>query len=500
MMASKKETPLYRVSTDAKLPVSSREGPLWKERLKQCQAAYKGVWEGWDKSFAYYNFNHTKELLTDKFGTFRAGDGSENIVFGNISTVLPSIYTKNPDIVIHHDDAEDDAVVKVIEKVINARIRKPAINLKAKMRRAAMFTELTNFGVLKLNYTAPGDDREAATEKLVEITEQLKKAKSEKEIEELKGQISVLDETFEISEPAGVSLINIHSHNLIVDPNCEYADLSDADWVIERTLINTAYLKARFTTPSKDGKTDMLVFNPKHEAKFGVSEHQMQEGVDTGLTYLADSIDSEAENYKNFESNERRAYQHKTMTQCYYVWDKVRRRVLLFTDDFAWPLWVWDDPLKLSQFFPYFILQFYLSTGNIVTGGEVQYYLDQQDEINDINRKITRLRRTVFDYFLYDKNASDGSDIANLLNAIREETKLPGKQKSVGVKLQENQKIDDIIFPIIPPAAELQQLFDKGPALAAVDRVSAMSDALRGEQFKTNTTEDAVQVVALPRS
>jgi hypothetical protein len=113
-----------------------------------------------------------------------------------------------------------------------------------------------------------------------------------------------------------------------------------------------------------------------------------------GIVLEAMATGSEVEAHTDAE---RRAYQQMYYTECVLVWDKYFRRVYLFhRDDWTWPIWVWDDPLNLARFFPYFIIGFGFSTGGTVNVGDTAYYLDQQDEINDINRQWTRIRRTIF--------------------------------------------------------------------------------------------------------
>jgi hypothetical protein len=93
-------------------------------------------------------------------------------------------------------------------------------------------------------------------------------------------------------------------------------------------------------------------------------------------------------------------------TEVWYVWDKITRRVFLFhSNDWTWPLWVWDDPFKASRFFPYFALTFHESVEGMLGKGEVTYYLDQQDALNEMNAAEAKARKDLLGRIIYHKQA-----------------------------------------------------------------------------------------------
>jgi hypothetical protein len=83
--------------------------------------------------------------------------------------------------------------------------------------------------------------------------------------------------------------------------------------------------------------------------------------------------------------NNVKAFKAAQYTKVWYVWDKTTRRVLMFADNkWTWPIWVWDDPLKLPRFFPYFRLWFHESVNSNCTKGRSHLLLgsaryDQRD-------------------------------------------------------------------------------------------------------------------------
>jgi hypothetical protein len=58
--------------------------------------------------------------------------------------------------------------------------------------------------------------------------------------------------------------------------------------------------------------------------------------------------------------------------------------------------------------------------------------------------------------------------------------------------MPEGMKIQDVIMAPPLPNLQYKELFDKTPIYAVVDRISSSNDILRGAQFKTNTTNDAI--------
>jgi hypothetical protein len=483
--------PLYRVFKGSKIPVSKSTGKMWKARMDAAVAAYDVIYGVWNECFAYYN-NHQGKSLNTPRGVFKRGDSSENIVYSNLNVMLPAVYSKDPDITCNTNDEGDSDFAKTLQAVLNAFFtRRGQLNAKSKFKRAVGFALLTNFGILKIDWTRKDDSTEMANKQLQEISQRLVEAKTTQELEEIYGQIEALEGSMEIFTKSGPGIKNILPQNLIIDPNAEDDDGCDAAWQIERAYFPTAFLTAKYTQPfegedERDDKTRSLVYKPTHIASFDKAGKR-----DDGLGMVLNALD--ANQVTEHQNEERTGYMNLYYTECYIVWDKMTKRVFLFHgDDWTWPLWVWDDPLNISRFFPYFIVSFGMSTGGTVSVGETAYYLDQQDEINDINRQVAKIRRTVFDFFYYNSDACTKDEVEKFINAIRGQGKGGTNEHIVGVRAGEG-KIADLIQAFVPPQLQAEALFNKEPIINSINRISNTSDALRGTQFKTNTNKDAVQ-------
>lgn len=480
--------PLYRVYEGSRIAIGRAVGPMFQKKRDAALKAYEHPFKVWEECFSYYNADNLTTLSTSR-GSFVRGDCMENVIYSNLNVMLPACYSKDPDIACSTTDEQDEEFCKTLQAVINALFkRKDGLNAKSKIKKATGMGLLTNFGVFKLDFTRKDDSREYAISEMTRLTDALAKAKTQEQVDRLYGQFAALERNMEVLRPSGFSLKNILPHNLLVDPYAEQADGLDAEWMMERCFFQTNFLTAAYTKKEEDDEDDteegrVLVYKPTHKARFDTGGDR-----DDGLGIVMDAIDGTNDLPTSHQTDERHAYTSMYFTECWFVWDRVFRRLYLFHgDDWTWPIWVWDDPLKITRFYPYFIMGFSMSTGGTVTSGEVAYMLDQQDEINDIARQRAKIRRTIFDFFYYNSDKVTRAEAEKFIKAVRGD----GDEHILGVKAGES-KISDMLEAFVPPAAQYEKLFDKQPTLDTINRITNTSDALRGVQFKTNTNVAAV--------
>ena len=485
-----KPEPLYRIYEGSKVPVSKALGNRFKSMRDAALKANEVVLNAWNEVLRYYN-NHQMKAAASSNGSFTRGDGTENIIYSNINVMLPATYGKDPDFVVNTTDSEDEAFAKTSRTLLNRLFKdKKYLNAKPKIRKATGFALLTNAGILALDYTQKDDSREAANEQMMAITKELREAKNQQELDAVYGRLEALEASLQIFEESGPLLKHVLPQNWLCDPFADDPDGLDANWQMERTWMSTSFLKQRYLKPcegEEDGEAFVYLFKPTHKARFDEMGGEKNDAMNIVLDALGTDV-------VDYEEQERSAYRTMYYTECWKVWDKTTRRVYLFAaDDWSWPLWVWEDPFRLTQFFPYFLISFGMSTGGTVSVGETSYYLDQQDEINTINREVNRIRRAIFKYWFYNSNKISRPEVEKFIDAINGKATGADYKGAVGVDLPEGQNIKDMLFSIDPPSVEYEALFNKEPLLNAVNRISNTSDAIRGVQFKSNTTDDAVQ-------
>lgn len=483
------DVPLYRVVGDSRIPVSRSAGALWQSRKDRGVASRKDTEENWDEAIRYYDNDQSAHRRSIDGGagnrpSRRMSEGwteTENVVFSNCSIMVPMLYSKNPNITVTTDIDANEGRARGVERLINKLLSKktaPGLNLKPKMRRAVLTALLTNSAFVKIGWIAKDDGSEAAIAQLQQLSSELANAKNKKEILEIEGKLQALEERIALLSPSGPTCRNLMPHRVIVDDTAAEPSGDDANWMMEWDYLPTGYINAVYAT--KQGEQFRSVYEPTHVLHSGDAGHAIEETVNN-FKLVGDALDANSHGYTNVS-----AFKAAQYTKVWYVWDKTTRRVMLFADNnWKWPLWVWDDPLKLPRFFPYFRLWFHEAVNSQAPKGEVSYYLDQQDTINDINSEVSRGRQWAKRNILYNKDTIDQSDV---------ETVLRGDDGTArGISIPEGTKIQDHIFSFVPPSITMPELFNSDSKFAAINRITGIHEAMRGGQFKTNTTNKAVQ-------
>jgi hypothetical protein len=488
--------PVYQiVSTDSKIPVAKAHGKLWQSRKKQALSKRTGrdLGRAWDEALSYYR----NDQIKDRVSTGGDSDGNEeharrmtrrfseteNIVFANTSALVPVLYAKNPRAEFTANDKDDEALAGVLEKLIARLMSKkaaPGINLKQKVRKSVVMCTLTNAAYMEIGYTFREQSSDRALEDLARLSQELVKAKTPQDVRAVEGRIEALEQTVDLLRPAGPWAKFRRPHDVLIDPDSIEDDHSDARWLMIRDFISTSYLNARFR--EQKGDTKVSLYKPTHVVQAGESGENSAEHEINNYS-LFDS--SEKAGAASFGYGDEQSYQRAQRTECWWVWDKTTRRVMLYADnDWDWPVWVWDDPYHLQGFFPVYKLQFYTDPEEPMSKGEVTYYLDQQDAVNQINSEFKQARQWARRNLFFDKNKVSKDEVEKMIKG--------DEDVAVGVDVPEGMNLKDFVVAIVPPSMQFVQLFDKKPILEAIDRVSSVQPVMRGVEFKTNTTNQAI--------
>jgi len=490
------DQPIYRMLGESKIPVSKHRGPLWRSRYDQSKSAMSKSTDAWNEAYRYYRHDHTRNN-TSRTGEDNASggkslngsfDSTENIVFANVSALVPLLFTKNPDAEFTCEDDEDQKQARVVEKLVNVLAAKkttPGLNLKRKVKRNIVSTSLCNIGWFEVGYTLREQSSEAALEEVQRLSLELEKAESQKDIKEIEGKLLALEETIDMLTPAGPWVKVRRPDQIIVDTTATDLDLSGpCNWVMIEDLMYTSLLRARYGRKKPGTDEWESVFSPTNVIKAGVSPDQGDRGQTDNFQLFSYSTSE----HTKYGYADQRSFLAAQMTKVVYVWDKVTRRVELYNcNDWCYPLWVWDDPYSLDQFFTVVPMEFHTDPITMYAKGEVTYYLDQQDDINIINNEWAKVRKFAAGKVVFDKNSiKDGSMLESLIAGTLD-------TNTLGVDLPEGKKIGDVLGPLLPPSAEAIKFFDKKPVLEAIDRLSGVASVQRGVEYKTNTTNKAIE-------
>lgn len=485
-------TPTYRVYGESKIPVSESESKLWSIRKDQALKVMEDVKDQWEITYKYFNTDHV-DIRDDGSFDYKTdtklrnnNNCTENLVWANNIGMIPTLYSQDPAIEVTNNKDKDEELNKMstmIERLVNVLLKRrsaPGLHIKPKARKAILNALLTNRGIIKIGYNFKIDGNENLIQEIKQLGEQLSEAKDVNEVKDIEGKIQALEETINLNTQSGPYAKHIRPFDLLIDPQALEQDGTDANWIMEREFIPTEYLKAKFGIDDEDDNTVKSIYNP--DKVLPVNTKELSENDDED-NVLADENISSYQNlgYDNYEN-----YKKSCLTECYWVWDKVKRRVYLYSNKcWNFPIWVWEDPYQLDEFFPYYVLNFHESPNASLCKGETSYYLDQQDTINMINSQLVKMREFGFNHYLYDANSGvEAKEIEKWLN---------GKQSVVGIRLPPNKKIDEILYAGSIPTDKNQALYDKSDLQRVVDMISGTDATTRSGEYKTNTTNLAIQ-------
>ena len=487
-----KEEPIFRMLGNAKIPVSKATGKLWESRIDQATTARQDIEKCWDEAYAYYDndqMSHRNASTGTSGGNKRftrhLGDSwseTENVVFSNISTILPMLYAKNPTAEFTASNEDNKELANLLSTVINKLFNtkhSPGVNLKSKARRGILNALLTNTAYLKIGWVQKEDSAEQGIAEIQRLAAALEKAKDKKEIIEIEGEIIALEDKISFLSPSGPTISMKSPYRIYTDPTSSEPDMSDCNWIAEWDMLPTAYLNAVYA--KKEDDQYKSVYEPTHILKAGTNLNSIEDEVNN-FSLVADQTALEAARYGYKNDQAFKSAQH---TKVWYIWDKTTRRVMLFADNkWDWPLWVWDDPLKILGFFPYTKLWFHETPEGSQPKGETTYYLDQQDAINDIHSEVNKMRKWAKSNIFFQKGTISQEDVEQVLKGP------DGTAR--GVSIAEGLKLGDVIKSFEPPSINRPELWNVDNRFAAINRITGISDAQRGAQFKTNTTNEAI--------
>lgn len=482
---------LYQVYEDSRIPVSKSVGKLWNNRFNEIKSNWSasGAKDRWEEAFAYYeNDQAGMGLKRHRLSTLSTGKSSEkyymteNIVYANASALVPATYAKNPDIEITSENEKENRA-KVFEKLVDVLFKKknaPGLNIKPKLRKCVLTTTLANYSYIGLSYILKEDSSEGVVEEISKLAKQLEEAKHITEVEEIEGKLQALEEKVNLLNPSGPKCKFYRPEYVLLDPAGEGV-IEDCSYIIVGEFVRTSYIRAMYGR--KDEKGNWLsIYKPTHILAGEVTA----QGHDKEIENF--SLLQDGDEHEKFGFKSKQDFEHSCHTLVWTVWDKTTRRAIMFHDgDWTWPIWVWDDPYKLSRFFPVFGLVFNTSPKDAYAKSEVMYYLDQQDEINMINNERARMRHwAASKVFVNTAHIKDANTIARFLHGDTDDL-------VQGLNLPDGVKIGDAIGPMPLPSTQLEQLFDNRAVLESINRLSSVTPVLQNVQYKTNTTNRAIE-------
>lgn len=469
-----------QLSSDIAIAVPSQLGEVFKEKFELAQKYHKTKFEDWKANIAAYVEDGSYDDYTE------SGVAKENFVRWVTQTLLDYTYMQNPTIDFGATEETDKDFANALSAAITSIVNKAnglGLNLKPYMLKLILTSFLTNFGVLKLVYHPQKGSREEVLALYNKAVEEFDKDENEPEdLQQLQALMDRLFSELQVREDFGMSVRLVSPFNFFTDPSGTMKDLSDHKTTFEIEDIDEATLKTTYMQYNEETKewffkqNTNVLYEGAVITSVNESNAQMQ---------ILDEIMPDA-------SDEEREAVTTGKVRCLWVHDRTTRRVYLYIKD-RWdtPLWVFDDELKLSRFYPYFILSFSETLRGIVTNGEASYLIGLQNEVNSTNANWSTIRSVAFRTFIYNSESIDKSEIDKV---FKEALVVDSKLKGIGVRLKDPEaKLADAVQPMLMPTAQAQPLFDNQKFEQAISRASRLTAAMQAQEFRTNTTNLAVE-------
>jgi hypothetical protein len=426
-----------------------------------------------------------KLFLNEEAAT--ATSPEENLVRTTIESLVDYTYMRNPQAEVSSIIAADKELSIVLQKLLHLLINKktlPGINLRPKVLKQIIFAHLTNFGILELTY----QDKKGSLQQVLEINEQVKQRIKETtdadEANPLYELLDILQRELDVRKSVGIGVRVRSPFSLLIDPNCQELDLSDCKIIMDRDYMKIDHIIAEYMIYDAEQNTRFFRYKPDVEfaTKSSTNDANIKAVVEADIVnQLMPDVD-----------NDQAKLRLENTMPVVWVYDRTTRLKYLYLEG-RWdvPLWVYEDEMQLSRFYPFFLLAFSASLNSVIQAGEVSHYISFQEEINKINKQTSLLRARGFTKYLYNASLIDKGEVERLFDAIEiNSTKL----QAIGIKVKDNEKpLSELLEPLKVPSAQFKELFDKRDLKEALDRTTRITDAMRGAQFRTNTTNDAVE-------
>ncbi len=487
--------PMYRIDPTTKVPVSKKHGLHFKNLLGAAQKARKAHVDAWDEALRYYNHDQMMHRVGsddnrsgNRYFAMRRNtqwSETENLVYSNTAAILPAVYAKNPqaefttpNMSLSEYSEQYRQQMQKVETLVNtlaAKKHAPGLNLKTHVHQAVIAAELCNLGWIEVGWVDRENSNEVVQQQLQQLSTELMEAKDQKTIREVEGKLMALEESVDVLSPAGPFVKYHPPHCVIPDAGSRLPDFSDAQRLFIEEYYPTAYLNARYGEKQEDG-TVKSIYDPTHVL-------MQSDGAEDEIRNFKLIKEDEAPSAYGYSSKDELQKAH--MTKCWRVLDRVTRRVYLYADnDWKYPIWVENDPWGLPGFFNFVPLVFNRTPMGAYARSNVTYYLDQQDALNVIHDVFRRARLDIKENILYNEKLGREGVVSWLTGS---------GPNAVGVSLPEGAQLKDMILEKPNSLLKAAPLFDVSRVLQSVDRISGVSDVLRGAQFKTNTTNKAIE-------
>lgn len=439
---------------------------LWK-RIKAARKKQETRFKNYEQ-FRNYTAGMTSNVAAAAGNSPMDGLVRTNLIFSTISTMLPQVYARNPDISVSPSEGVPPAQYKVFKKfsktlecVVSRVLVKDGF-LKKRMKQAVQAAMICEIGWVKLSFQESSVEDPLIKARISDIQDNLKNLDSLRQEllsdgkdpdllkAKLEEQVKSLEAKVEVSVAEGIVLDKLLSeHMLILD-----------DSITEFHSIDQAGALAQELWFTEDQYKTALGYAPSS----GATRYQEPKaGAATGTT----SADNTTCFYRVYE-----------------VWSRTdNRRYTLCEGELGFcrpPV----TPTRVGErWYPYFPLGFNFIDGRLYPLSDVVLIKNLQDEYEVTRSNFAEHRRLNVPVRVVRKGGSlTPADIEKIQNRRTGEVLVvsgdPGKPLRDDMGVLENPAIDPM-------------LYDTTPIRADIELVTGSSDAVRGNVLKAKTATEA---------
>jgi len=477
----------YALIPENAVPVPKGIGIRFQKRYDDTlRALRETVHKDWIANIKAFNETGTVEDSVDRNAP------QENIVRTTVETLVDFTYMQNPSVELSSVNEEvRDFAGTLTTALTNLVNRRSEINLRPLIVQQMVMSHLTNAGCLLLEFQPREGSRQAAAELFDQVQKAILKVPRDDQ-EQLGRYYQVLAELHDLLESRrdfGVSIRQRSPFSIVLDPECtDIVGLSDCKWLMDIEPVKQEVLLAKYFTRDDEGKywyryDQSKCFDDETDTQSNTHKTKLE-------TQIIEKLMPERD-----EEMAKLAVEDTILVVTIY--DRATRYKYVYMDgQWETPLWVYEDTLGLSRFFQHFFLSFSTPISGALQPGVVSRYLPFQEEINRIYEQESLVRDAAFTTMIYNTDGIDKENIDKIMSEATTRRKKRGL-RAIGVKLRDKDKtLSDVFAPLQMPVSQFGEVFAKDGLRQAIQQTSRISEAMKGSEYKTHTTTDAVQMYA----
>lgn len=436
---------------------------VWNERIERSRKHWRKYHQR-----AKYNrelvagFKKDADPKTAEFNRFRA-----NLIQGTITSVLPNIYARNPEISAVPLYKADNLKLfcKTIETVTNRYLEQAGLKARGKSTVRSALT--SSIGIVKVMYQRDiqddpvirsrmndtQDNIKAIEHLMAEIDDPEQRGDLEAKRLELEQAMQALNEKVEVTAAEGLVIDRVLFDNFLMDEAVEeFADYRNADWQAQ-------------IIPMKRSTAEKL---------YGFK-------LDGARAYV-DAQDSRSDGRLASGTTDKGGDVQIAVIE---VWDRVTQRVLTFAEGCNFWLREPYSPSKVGQrWYPYFLLPFQEVDGQVYAPSLVDLTEKLQAEHNEARDRFNKHRDLAIPGWIASGDTSDKA-----LKNFAKSVSINGFGE-VAVIDTEGKPITQVFAPKQYPPID-PMVYDTGPVRNDWEMVTGLQDAARSSVVKPKTATEA---------